>query len=307
MSLGNALAVAKKDAASVRVVTARFVEQDGAQALVEFDGSGDQIPMSNGSGTWPRRGDAVYCVFLNGSWLMLGAASVRASRGRVMTVTGDRATVEFPEGSGHVESFLVPTGATVNPGALAVLDHEGGGLIVAAYGGEPASNDPEDAPVKKPDDPGAKPRKTAEFPAVWSGNVTQAGYWMPDTNRLYLRNFSGTWNYAAFGYGNRVRSVIPAGSSILKAEIWLGLDSGSAPIRAGVHTLNSRSGTPSPDGAHTVTPSNGWNQLDSGALSSLMAGQDHRGVVFWETGNFGVILKGTGQGAGFGKLRITYQ
>lgn len=304
MSLGESLARDRRGRTLIEVTKARYVEQEGTQALVQLDNAdADQMLVPNASGEWPVPGDFVYLLQVADARFMLGAASMRANRGIVRGVTGQLANVEYPEDSGVRGTFAVPSGVTVQVGARVVIDHSAGDpVILAVYNPAPPEDDPEKPTPKPPAPPPAPKPKTATFNAAWSDTGNSSGWWNRNSNILYPAQRGGGSNFATFGYGDRVARTVGS-RTVTKAEIYLGV-ARSTNLGLGWNTLTSASGAASSSGTQVVAVKNGWVNIPV-SLAQALAGSG-RALAFTDPQGTQNTLRGTGAGAQFGRLRITY-
>lgn len=202
-------------------------------AIVNANGVEGQYPWT-GAPPWP--GDRVrlvkagvgnvFCELVQGA--PMGTVITTASR--VATVSGD---------DGVTYRFPYLGGAPAN-GDRVRLDHVGRCVLGGAYSTEPHGSDvtpiPEPTPVPPPP---PVVGGSATFVPVWSGSWRYGSFAGPAVESSYTR-------VAGVGFGDAIRSTIPAVAKVTKAELLLVREwnkSGSdTPVRFGLHGHDGQPG-----------------------------------------------------------------
>lgn len=269
-----------------------FVSQQGAVATVDVAGVRLEVKSTTTVPVLPS--DSVRLERRGSSLVMTGPTSPRAVTGRV-TVAGNPATVEYPDGSGVTATLPVATGLTVDVDAIVFLDWASGGLVVAVIEA-PVQPEPPDPPPGE--DAGPKV-VTREFDAVDSGSF-QSGYgWR--TNDVW----SSASNIGAWFYGTQVKDTIPDGAKIRKAWIYL-----PRPIRLlgarpfGRHTAEKKpGGSLSITDTSTLGKTSGLVEIPTSLVDFLKANDGGLGFAL---GGYN-IWPGTQKDGRSGQLRVEYE
>tara|TARA_R100000365_G_C2746946_1_gene76473 strand:- start:2473 stop:3342 length:870 start_codon:yes stop_codon:yes gene_type:complete len=264
-----------------------FVSQDGPVATVDV--SGRRLHVLSATQTPVLPSDPVRLERRGQGLVMTGPTLARSTLGRV-TVAGDPATVEYPDGSGVTAVLPVASGLSVSVDDTVVLDWSTGGAVIAVLASTVDAEEP-DAPG------GGGDPITVVFNAVQSGSYGSS-WW---TDEVWASSsYIGGWFY-----GTKIKDTIPDSAVILSASMWLPARSlfGDPPNFA-VHTSAFRPGGGLTFGATTpLSPREGQVAVPTGWIDTLKAADGGIGV---NHGGRNVYRGLSGDGRS-GELTVTYQ
>lgn len=181
-----------------------FVSQDGPVATVDV--SGRRLQVLSAAQTPVLPGDPVRLERRGPDLVLIGPTTARSTLGRV-TVAGDPATVEYPDGSGVTAVLPVASEVTVSVDDTVVIDWSTGGAVIAVLSST--------VDTETPDDPGGGGQQvTVVFNAIDSGSY-QSGRWWTD------EVWASSSNTGGWFYGTKIKDTIPDSAVILSASMWL--------------------------------------------------------------------------------------
>lgn len=267
-----------------------FVSQDGPVATVDCSGRRVQVKSTTTVPVLPS--DPVRLERRGSQLVMTGPTVPRAVTGRV-TVDGDPATVEYPDGSGVTATLTVADGVTVAVNDIVLLDWASGGMVVAIITSPVATEEPED-----PGSVGGGER-TVEFRALDSGSYESPYGWR--TNQVW----SSASNIGAWFYGTQIRDTIPDAAEIRGAWIYL-----PPPIRLlGARPFGRHTASTKPGGSVTITNTStlaGTSGLVPIPTSHVDYLKANNGGLGFGLGGWN-IWPGTQADGRSGLLRVTYR
>lgn len=266
-----------------------FVSQDGPVATVDVAG---KRLLVKAAGAAVRPGDAVRLERRGAAMVMLGATRARSALGRV-TVAGNPATVEYPDGSGVTAQLPVAAGMTVAVADHVVIDWDSYGTIIAKVSA-PSS------PVVPGAPSGAgRQQVTQTFTAIDSGSFHSSyGWWTGDV-------IASTSNVGCWFYGAKIKDTIPDQATILSASIYLpARQNVYGPPLLGVHPNGWKPpGNPGLNGLGVLDPDQGQVPIPTAWIDLFKVGDGGVGVA--QGGSYN-IYSAVGADGNSGAITVVY-
>lgn len=274
----------------VRLLVGTFVSVSATGCQVDVGGG--RIDARFGSGYLPQVNEPVNVwMFDDDSTFVMGPTTIGAPQGTVVSVSSGMVTLTTDFGTVVAPYF----GSTPAAGQVMGLRWHGGPQALGVLSTSP----PTPTPPPPPDSgSGAAVTHVDTFQAGDAGSWNRNGWqqaqvWASDS-------YSGAWFY-----GSKIADTIPAGSPILKVEIFLSVVSRfGSPPNFGLHAYQTKpAGQPSYSALQPLAVTAGWFALPTGWGDSLRSGGGQAGVGVNHGGKN--IFASLAQDGMSGALRIT--
>ncbi|QPE05317.1 hypothetical protein IT882_04410 [Microbacterium schleiferi] len=275
------------DVPVVESIVGVFVSQDGPVATVDVAGRRLSVKAATQLRVLPS--DPVRLERRGPDLVVVGPTVNRATLGKV-TVDGNPATVEYPDGSGVTAELPVVDGLTVEVDDPVIIDWSSGGTVLAVVASPTATETP-DAPA------GSGQTVTVQLFADQSGSYGSS-WW---TDEVWASSsYVGGWFY-----GTKIKDSIPDGAVILAASIYLPAKStfGDSP-NFGIHNQAVRpAGSLTVSSTVALSPRVGEVPLPTSWFDTLKASDGGVGV------NHGGrnVYRSVGADGNSGRLTVTYR
>lgn len=272
----------------VESIVGVFVSQDGPVATVDVAGRRLLVKAATQLQVLPS--DPVRLERRGPDLVVTGPSTNRATLGTV-TVAGNPATVEYPDGSGVTADLPVVDGLTVDVADTVIIDWASGGTVTAVVA-SPLS-------PEAPEDPGAGSGQTVTVTLFADQSGSYGSSWWTD-EVWASSSYVGGWFY-----GTKIKDSIPDSAVILSASIYLPAASTFGdPPNFGIHNQAVRpAGSLTVSSTVALSPRVGEVPLPTSWFDTLKASDGGIGV------NHGGrnVYRSVGADGNSGRLTVTYR
>lgn len=272
----------------VESIVGVFVSQDGPVATVDVAGRRLSVKAATQLQVLPN--DPVRLERRGPDLVVTGPTVNRSTLGRV-TVSGNPATVEYPNGSGVTASLPVVAGVTVSVNNTVLIDWASGGTVTGVV------VSPVTPTVPETPTPDAGQTVTVQLFADQSGSYGSS-WW---TDQVWASSsYVGGWFY-----GTKIKDSIPDTAVILAASIYLpAVSTFGDPPNFGIHNQAVRpAGSLTVSSTVALSPRVGEVPLPTSWFDTLKTSDGGVGV------NHGGrnVYRSVGADGNSGRLTVTYR